>query len=101
MQVWAIVKRANANFGYTIRNGDALQACATFERPIANFLYTIRNGEVSQACAIVKNGLDDESISIQTTVLAIGKVAEMETHNSITKDDLIRALRWLFEHDEF
>lgn len=59
------------------------------------------NVSLGQAWAIVKNGLDDESISIQTKVLAIGKVAEMETHNSITKDDLIRALRWLFEHYEF
>ena len=59
------------------------------------------NVTMGQAWAIVRNGLDDPNISIQTKVLAIAKVAEMETHNSITKDDLIRALRWLFEHYEF
>lgn len=59
------------------------------------------NVSMGQAWAIVKNGLDDETISLQTKVLAIEKVAEMETHNSITKDDFIRALRWLFEHYEF
>lgn len=59
------------------------------------------NVTLGQAWAIVKNGLDDESVSFQTKVLAIAKVAEMETHNSITKDDLIRALRWLFEHYDF
>ena len=59
------------------------------------------NVSLGQAWEIVKNGLDDDSISIQTKVLAIEKVAEMETHNSITKDDLVRALRWLFKHYEF
>lgn len=29
---------------------------------------------------------------------AIEKVAEMETHNSITKNDLVGALRWIYEH---
>lgn len=59
------------------------------------------NVPLGQAWAIVKNGLDDERIPLQTKVLAIEKVAEMETHNSITKDDLVRALRWLFAHYEF
>ena len=59
------------------------------------------NVPLGQAWAIVKNGLDDESISFQTKVLAIESVAEMETHNSITKGDLVRALRWLFKHYEF
>lgn len=59
------------------------------------------NVSLGQAWAIVKNGLDDDTIAIQTKVLAIEKVASMETHNSITKDELVRALRWLFEHYEF
>lgn len=39
--------------------------------------------------------------ALQTKVLAIENVAHMETHNCITKDDFVRALRWLFEHYEF
>lgn len=59
------------------------------------------NVSLGQAVAIVKYKLDDETIALQSKVLAIGRVAEMETHNSITKDELVRALRWLFEHYEF
>ena len=59
------------------------------------------NVSLGEAWAIVKNGLDDENIALQTKVIAISKVAEMETHNSTTKDDLVRALRWLFRHYEF
>lgn len=53
------------------------------------------------ACAIVKHHLDDESIAIQSKIIAIEKVAEMETHNGITKDELVGALRWVFRHYEF
>ena len=59
------------------------------------------NVSLGQACAIVKYKLDDDSIAIPSKVLAIEKIAEMETHNSITKDELVKALRWLFEHYEF
>lgn len=37
----------------------------------------------------------------QTKVIAIEKVANMETHNSVSKDKLIHALRWLYEHYDF
>lgn len=59
------------------------------------------NVSLGQAVEIVKYKLDDETIALQSKVLAIDKVAEMETHNSITKDELVRALRWLFEHYDF
>lgn len=59
------------------------------------------NVSLGQAVGIVKGCLDDDTIAIQSKVLAIEKVASMETHNSITKDDLVRALRWLFKHYEF
>lgn len=59
------------------------------------------NVSLGQAVEIVKYKLDDETIALQSKVLAIGKVAEMETHNSITKDELVRALRWMFEHYDF
>ena len=59
------------------------------------------NVSLGQAVGIVKGRLDDDTIAIPTKVLAIEHVANMETHNSITKDELVRALRWLFEHYEF
>ena len=59
------------------------------------------NVNLGDAWLIVKEHLDDESIAIPTKVIAIEKIARMETHNSIKKDDLIHCLRWLFDHYEF
>ena len=59
------------------------------------------NVSLGQAIEIVKFGLEDPNIALQSKVLAISKVASMETHNSITKDELVHSLRWLFEHYEF
>ena len=59
------------------------------------------NVSLSEAILIVKRQLNDPEIAIQSKVLAIEHVANMETHNSITKDDLVGALRWLFDHYEF
>lgn len=59
------------------------------------------NISLSEAVAIVKFNLDADTIALQSKVIAIEKVANMETHNSITKDELIKALRWLFEHYDF
>lgn len=59
------------------------------------------NVSLGQAVEIVKFRLQDPDIALQSKVLSIAKVAEMETHNSITKDELVNSLRWLFEHYEF
>lgn len=59
------------------------------------------NVSIGQAISIVKTGLDDESIPYKTRVLAIDHMAHMETHNSVTKDELVAALRWLFDHYDF
>lgn len=59
------------------------------------------NINLGDAWLIVKERLDDETIAIPSKVLAIEKIARMETHNSITKDDLIHCLRWLFDHYDF
>ena len=59
------------------------------------------NVNLGDAWLIVKEHLDDESIAIQSKVIAIEKIARMETHNSIKKDDLIHCLRWLFDQYEF
>ena len=54
-----------------------------------------------ESVGIVKNRLDDDTIAPQSKMIAIETVANMETHNSITKDEIIRALRWIFDHYEF
>ena len=59
------------------------------------------NVSLGDAILIVKHRLDDPQIALPSKVLAIELVANMETHNSITKDELVHALRWLFEHYEF
>ena len=59
------------------------------------------NVNLGDAWLIVKEHLDDESIAIPSKVIAIEKIARIETHNSIKKDDLIHCLRWLFDHYEF
>lgn len=53
------------------------------------------------AIEIVKNKLDDETIPIETIVLAIDHVAHMATHNSVSKDEIVCALRWMFDHYDF
>lgn len=59
------------------------------------------NVSLPEAIDIVKHRLYDETVPLQTIVCAIEQVAEMETHNSVTKDELVNALRWLYEHYEF
>jgi hypothetical protein len=59
------------------------------------------NVSLGDAIVVVKDLLDDDTIALQTKILCIEKVAEMETHNSVTKDELIHALRWIFEHYDF
>lgn len=59
------------------------------------------NVSLGEAITIVKFMLDDDTIPLQSKVFAIDKVARMETHNSITKDELVGALRWLFDHYYF
>lgn len=68
------------------------------EKVVSFPTYNVSSGK---AWAIVKHSLDDDSVPIKTKVLAIEKIAEMETHNSITKADLVNALRWLFAHYDF
>lgn len=54
-----------------------------------------------EAWEIVKLRLDDDSLPIPTKVTAIEMISRMETLNSITKDELQKALRWLFDHYDF
>ena len=68
---------------------------------MAEITFPTFNVSLGEAVIIVKSRLDDESIPIPTKVLAIEHVAEMETHNSVTKDELVGALRWLFRYFYF
>ena len=54
-----------------------------------------------EAWAIVKNGLDDLSTSVPQKTKAIETIARAETLNSVTKAELQKALRFLFDYYEF
>lgn len=64
-------------------------------------IFPTYNISLREAWEIVKHRLDDDTIALQSKVLAIEKISRMETINSITKDELQKALRWLFDHYEF
>ena len=68
---------------------------------MSKLIFPTFNVSPGDAVIIVKSRLDDESIPIPTKVLAIECVAEMETHNSVTKEELVGALRWLYQHFDF
>lgn len=51
-----------------------------------------------ESVEIVKYRLDDDTIVNDAKMIAIENVAYMETHNSIKKDEIIRALRWIFDN---
>ena len=59
------------------------------------------NVNFGDAWEIVKHRLDDPNIALQSKILAIETVAHMETLNSISKDDLVHCLRWLYENFDF
>lgn len=54
-----------------------------------------------QAVGIFKYRMDDETVPMWAKVLAMEKIASFETLNSITKDELQHALRWIFEYYQF
>ena len=54
-----------------------------------------------QALEIVKYYLKNPDVTINEKTEAIKRVAEMRTHNDLSKADLIFALRWLFRHYDF
>ena len=51
---------------------------------------------------VIFNDLDSEIITVEQKGLAIKMILDMETHNSVTKAMLMKALRWLWnEHFEW
>lgn len=50
---------------------------------------------IGKACAIFTQ-LDSDKYTDDEKVMAIYEVMNMETHNSITKKQLIQAIRWLW-----
>ena len=63
--------------------------------------FPTNQASIGTSIEIVKYRLDDDNLSIPTKALAIENVANMGSHNSVTKDELVHALRWLFDHYEF
>ena len=51
-----------------------------------------------QVLKIVKYNLENPDVTISEKTEAIKRVAEMRTHDNLTKADLILPLRWLFRH---
>lgn len=58
-------------------------------------------GVNAQALKIVKYNLENPDVTISEKTEAIKCVAEMRTHDNLTKADLVFALRWLFRHYDF
>lgn len=56
--------------------------------------YNISPGD---SIEIVKYHLDDPNIAEQSKALAIENITNMETHNSISKTDLVNCLRWIYQ----
>ena len=58
--------------------------------------------KLGEAVDIVKFHLEDANeFDFSEITKAIAKVARMETHNCITKNELVRALRWMFDIYDF
>ena len=64
----------------------------------SKILFPTFNVSLSQAVSIVKTKMNDDSIPFKTRRLAIEQVAYMERLSSVTKDELVEVLRWLFNH---
>lgn len=52
------------------------------------------NVSLPQAIRIVKSRLHDDDISIKSRTIAIEKVANMETHNTLCNKDLVYGVAW-------
>lgn len=63
--------------------------------------FKTKNVTLGEALDIVKTGLEDPTIHPHTKLIAMQKVSEMETRNSITKTELIGALRYIFSRYDF
>lgn len=55
-----------------------------------------RMSEIGRAVAIFK-AIEVANVTYKEKVGAIKMVAEMPTHNGITKDEILKAVRWLLE----
>ena len=54
------------------------------------------NISLEDSIEVVKNHLDDPNIAEKSKALAIENVVNMATHNSVSKADLVKCLRWVF-----
>lgn len=58
------------------------------------------NCDISQgrACGIFRN-IKSDKYSAEEKILAIARVLKMETHNSITKKEMLEVIDWLIYED--
>ena len=53
---------------------------------------------IGKACAIFKQIESDKYTDIEK-LIAIDSVLNMETHNGVTKDEILRAFKWFLESE--
>lgn len=88
---------APRGFAYTSRDMDVgCKRLADYQFEEAAKVDRIRRMNLGTACVIFQN-IDKPDISTEEKAAAIFKVINMETHNSITKASMLKALRWLLE----
>ncbi len=89
--------QAPRGFAYTARDMD--MGCKRLDDYLAGEAAKeerIQKMSLGTACVIFQN-IDGPGISTEEKAAAIFKVINMETHNSITKAAMLKALRWLLE----
>lgn len=58
----------------------------------------IKEMTLGEACAVFRK-IKDDKYSVEEKVLAIYIVSNMETHNSITKKEMLEVIDWLLHTD--
>lgn len=90
-------KRAPFGIAYTARDMD--MGCKRLDDYLAGEAAKeerIQKMSLGTACVIFQN-IDNSDISTEEKAVAIFKIINMETHNSITKAAMLKAIRWLLE----
>lgn len=57
---------------------------------------TLDEMNIGKACAIFEQ-LDSDKYTEEEKAIAIYKVMNMPTHNSVTKANMLKAIKWLFD----
>lgn len=88
---------APRGFAYTSRDMDVgCKRLADYQAEEAAKADRIQKMSMGTAYVIFQN-IDNPDISTEEKAAAIFKIINMETHNSVTKASMLKALRWLLE----